>query len=1172
MGNQNNYITIDGNTAASSMAYLFSDVAIIYPITPASPMGELADSYSANNKQNLFGDVVEVIEMQSEAGAAGAIHGALSTGALTTTFTASQGLLLMLPNMHKIAGEMLPTVFHIAARSLAAQSLSIFADHSDVMSARNTGFAMLSSNNVQEVQDLAIISHLCSVETKIPFLHFFDGFRTSHCIKKIQTIDEDVLKSMINHNAIKEFKDNALRPEKPLAKVGAENPDVYFQGRETVNKYYDICPEIVKQKMKLFEKKTGREYNLFEYVGDKNAEKIIIAMGSANDTIHETVDYLNSKGEKVGAVKVRLYRPFSVKDFINVIPKSVKKIAVLDRTKEPGSIGEPLYLDVVAALKNKGIEIIGGRYGLSSKEFTPSMVNAVFDHLDDSCEHDFTVGINDDVTNRSLKIKKNIVTENPDTVRCKFWGYGSDGTVSANKNSIKIIGENTDKFVQAYFAYDSHKSGGVTISHLRFSDEKIRSEYFITEADFIALHKQSYIGRYDILEGIKQGGIFLLNCTWNKEEAFSHLTKQMQDIIIKNNVKFYVINANKIAQDAGLKNKISTIMQAAFFKLTNIIPEKNAINLMKKAVEKQFSKKGKDIVEKNFNAIDNTLNSLEKVKITGKSNEHAKEQELIPDKMTGFAKDIIAPIMRLKGDEIPVSKMPLDGAIPTGTSKLEKRGIANNVPKWIPEKCTQCGMCSIVCPHATIRIKQIKKEDLKNAPSTFKTIPSNANKELMFRVQVYAEDCAGAEVCSNCINRCPVGAIEVQTIEEAKKNNEVENQKFFDSLSDNAEGVKEGTLKWTQLRTNYFEFPGACAGCGETPYVKLLTQLFGENMIIANATGCSSIWGGTFPIIPYTKDKNGKGPAWANSLFEDNAEYGFGFRLAIDVNRKHLKNLIEKLLKTGTTHELTDLLKKLIAVWDCSYEEQKQIVSKIIDELPHALEKVYGESKPLLEEINNLKDYLTDKSVWIVGGDGWAYDIGYGGLDHVLASGKNINVLVLDTEVYSNTGGQCSKATPLGATAKFAVSGKKVPKKDLGKMMTSYGYVYVASVSLGANMQHVINAMREAESYNGPSIIIAYSPCIAHGINMSLSSKEEKLAVDAGYWPLYRFDPRLKDKGKNALQLDMPAPKVPFKDYINNEIRYKSLEIQFPAIAKKLFALAEKAAKDKYNSYKKMSE
>ena len=1169
--NKNNYITIDGNTAASSMAYLFSEVAIIYPITPASPMGELADSYSANNKQNLFGDVVEVVEMQSEVGAAGAIHGALSAGALATTFTASQGLLLMLPNMHKIAGEMLPAVFHIAARSLAAQSLSIFADHSDVMSARNTGFAFLNSCNVQEVQDLAVIAHLCTIESSIPFLHFFDGFRTSHCIKKIQTIDKNILSSMINHKAIKDFKDNALRPEKPFAKVGAENPDVYFQGRETVNSYYDKCPEIVKEKMKLFAEKTGRQYNLFDYVGDENAEKIIIAMGSANDTIHETVEYLNNNGEKVGAVKIRLYRPFSVKDFINIIPKSVKKIAVLDRTKEPGSVGEPLYLDTVAALKDKHIKIIGGRYGLSSKEFTPSMVKAVFNHLDGSCEHNFTVGINDDVTNLSLDVKEKIVTENPNTIRCKFWAYGSDGTVSANKNSIKIIGENTDKHVQAYFSYDSHKSGGVTISHLRFSDNEIRSEYFITEADFVALHKQSYIGRYDILEGIKEKGIFLLNCSWDKKEAFSHLTKQMQDIIIDKNVKFYVINANKIAQEIGLKNKISTIMQAAFFKLTNIIPEEKSIELMKKAVEKQFSKKGKEIVEKNFNAIDNALKFLQEVNVK-KTNEFAKEQVLIPDKMKGFAKDIIAPIMRLKGDEIPVSKMPLDGAIPTGTTKLEKRGIANYVPKWIPEKCTQCGICSMVCPHATIRIKQIRKQDLKNAPSSFKTIQSNADKELQFRVQVYAEDCAGAEVCSNCINRCPVGALTTQTIEEARKNGEVENQKFFDSLPNITDGVKQGTIKWSQLKTNYFEFPGACAGCGETPYIKLLTQLFGENMIIANATGCSSIWGGTFPLIPYTKDKNGRGPAWANSLFEDNAEYGFGFRLAIDSNRKHLKSLIEKLLQTGTTHELTGSLKQLLEKWSSSYEEQKEIVFEINKELPNSLEKVYGESKPVIEEINNLKDYLIDKSVWIVGGDGWAYDIGYGGLDHVLASGKNVNVLVLDTEVYSNTGGQCSKATPLGATAKFAVSGKKVPKKDLGKMMTSYGYIYVASVSLGANMQHVINAIREAESYNGPSIIIAYCPCIAHGINMSLSSKEEKLAVDSGYWPLYRFDPRLKEKGKNPLQLDMPAPKVPFKDYINNEIRYKSLEIQFPAIADKLFKLAEKAAKEKYDSYVKLSK
>ncbi len=1164
------YITIDGNTAASNIAYLFSEVAAIYPITPSSSMGELADFNSAKGKKNLFGQTVDVIEMQSEGGASGAIHGSLSAGAITTTFTASQGLMLMLPNMHKIAGEMLPTVFHVAARSLACQALSIFADHSDVMSTRNTGFALMSASSIQEIQDLAVISHLVTIESRVPFLNFFDGFRNSHEIKNIEAIDEETIKSMLNLDAIRNFKLNSLNPERPMCKVGAENPDVYFQGRETVNKYYDACPVIVKKYMQMFGEKTGRWYKPFDYIGAPDAEKIIIAMCSANDTIHEVVDYLNKKGEKVGVIKVRLYRPFSIEDFISAIPKNVKKIAVLDRTKEPGSIGEPLYMDVVAALKDKNITIIGGRYGLSSKEFSPSMVKAVFDHLDNKCFHGFTVGIEDDVTHKSLKVIDEIDSEPESDVRCKFWGYGSDGTVSANKNSIKIIGSETDKHVQAYFSYDSHKSGGVTVSHLRFGDEIIKSEYMLTHSDFIALHKPSYIGHYGILDGIVENGNFLLNCPWSKEEAFSHLTEKMQEIIINKKIKFYVINANKIAKEVGLGIRINTVMQAAFFKIAGVINAEEAFKLMKDAVKKQFSKKGEKIVQMNWNAIDAAKNAIEKVEnLSGTS---VPEFKFLPKNASQFAKQVIEPVMRLKGDTIPVSKMPLDGAIPTGTTKLEKRGIANTVPKWLPDKCTQCGMCAMVCPHATIRMKQIHVDDLKNAPSTFNVVDTKPASDLKFRLQVYPEDCTGCDACGNCVGICPSGALTTQTLEEARKTGEVENVEFFNSLPDNVLGKTPlFTIKGTQLRTPLFEFSGACAGCGETPYIKLATQLFGDRMIIANATGCSSIYGGTFPVIPFTKNKEGRGPAWANSLFEDNAEYGFGFRLAIDANRKLLKSNIEKLLKSGTTVELSGTLNSFLEVWDKVDDDTKLKAKHILEALPEALTKVHGESELILRKIDELKDYLVDKSVWIIGGDGWAYDIGFGGLDHVLASGKNVNVLVLDTEVYSNTGGQCSKATPRAATAKFAVSGKKQPKKDLGRMFTTYGNIYVASISLGANMMQAIKAFKEAEEYDGPSIIIAYSPCIAHGVNMKQTPKEEKLAVESGYWPLYRYDPRLKDKNPFQMDSNLNA-KVPFTDYINNETRYKSLKILFPDIADKLFALAEKDAKWRRSEYKKMSD
>jgi len=1164
---------VDGNTAATHVAYAYSEVAAIYPITPSSTMGEMADEWSAQGRKNIFGHPVEVVEMESEAGAAGAVHGSLSAGCLTTTFTASQGLMLMLPNMHKIAGEMLPAVFHVSARSLACQSLSIFGDHSDVMAARNTGFALMASGSVQEIMDLAIVCHLASLKSKIPFLHFFDGFRTSSEVQKIEIVPYETLAELFEPQYLEDFRKRALNPERPMMKVGAQNPDVYFQGRETVNKYYAAAPAIVQEYMDKVAKVTGRQYHLFDYFGAPDADKVIVIMGSGAETVEETINYLNKNGYKVGVVKVRLFRPFSVEDLNRVIPQTVKKIAVLDRTKEPGAIGEPLYLDVVSALKGRDIKIIGGRYGLSSKEFTPAMVKAVYDHLDGACFHGFTVGIEDDVTHTSLPVGPVLETEPEGTVRCKFWGYGSDGTVGANKNSITIIGDNTDLYAQGYFEYDSKKSGGVTISHLRFGKYPIKSEYLLNTVDFVALHKPAYIGRYDILEGVRDGGIFLLNSPWKKEEVFEHLTEDMQKTIIEKKIKVYNIDAFKIAQEVGLKNRINTIMQVCFFKISGVLPEEQAIDLIKKAIYKTYHKKGEDVVKMNLAAVDRALAALEEVPVPQKITKSAPVPRLIPEDADDFAKNIIEPIMHFKGNTIPVSKMPFDGRIPTDTAKLEKRGVAELVPRWLPEHCIQCNQCSFVCPHAAIRPKQIHPDDLKNAPATFSTLISNTknDKNLRYRLQVYIEDCVG---CGVCVETCPTKekALVLVPIEEERAAGQNENEKFFENLPDSyLDGVKVDTVKGSQFLTPLFEFSGACAGCGETPYVKLATQLFGDRMIIANATGCSSIYGGTFPISPYAKNKEGKGPAWANSLFEDNAEYGFGMRLAVDTIRRELWASIQAAISAGTMPELVEAFQKLMELWNDKGEQVRNVAKKIRELLPKALAK-NDVAKPYLTKVAEFQDYLIDKSIWCIGGDGWAYDIGYGGLDHVIAMNRNVNLLVLDTEVYSNTGGQASKATPTGSRAKFASSGKKTVKKDLGRMAMSYGYVYVASVAMGANMNQCLKAFMEAEAYEGPSLIIAYSPCINHGIDMSKSQQEEKLAVDTGYWILYRYNPMLAKEGKNPFILDSKEPKLDYEAFLKNEIRYRSVLQDYPDIAKKLFVQAAEEAKKRFAYYKKLAE
>ena len=1174
--------TQDGNYAAAYVAYAMSETAAIYPITPSSTMGEWVDQWASEHKKNIWGKEVSVAEMQSEAGAAGAVHGCLAAGSLTTTYTASQGLLLMIPNMYKIAGELLPTVFHVTARALACQSLAIFGDHSDVMACRNTGFAMLCANSVQEEMDLALVAHLATYKAKVPFLQFFDGFRTSHEVHKFEEIPYEDIAKLVEPKYIEEFRARALRPEDPVTKVGAQNGDVYFQGRETVNKFYNAAPAIVQEYMDKVAAVTGRNYKLFDYVGAEDATDVIVAMGSSCETIEEAITYLNStRGTKYGLIKVRLYRPFCTEAFLAALPKTVKRIAVLDRTKEPGAIGEPLYLDVKVAVNDPAITIIGGRYGLSSKEFSPSMVLAIYKHLASANPfHGFTVGITDDVTNMSIPVDEQIVTEPAGTTNCMFYGLGGDGTVGANKTTIKIIGMYTNKDAQAYFAYDSKKSFGLTCSHLRFSDAAIKSTYLITSPDFVSCSTAAYIGRYDLLKGIKEGGTFLLNSHYSNDEVFAHLTRDMQETIINKKIKFYNINAEAIIKNMpGLRGKgANTVMMVAYFKVSGIVPFEQASEGMKKLNAKTFAKKGQDVIDMNNQLVDLAADACQEVPVPASLDgvPFFTPAKLIPDDASEFAKKIIEPSMHNEGDSIPVSAMSVDGTLPTGTACLEKRGIAPRVPRWVTANCIQCGVCASACPHAAIRTKLIAPADLAGAPESFKVKPAvPACDDLQFKVQVYIEDCTG---CGVCLDQCPMAkkegkqALVWSSLEAERAAGENANEKFFDATPDNVMGKNTtATLKGAMLRKPLFEFSGACAGCGETPYVKLMAQLFGENAIIANATGCSSIYGGTFPTIPYTKSKDGRGPAWANSLFEDNAEFGFGMRMAVDSNREMLKQEVEKVLACdGACQDLKDALSAAMAHWNNSKTDEAIAAQKTAKAaIAKALEGCCcEEGKAILSKISELSDYFCDKSVWIIGGDGWANDIGYGGIDHVVAMGKNVNILVLDTEVYSNTGGQSSKATPTAAVAKFAAGGKKTYKKNMGFMCMSYGYVYVASVSLGADRNQVLKAFREAEAYEGPSIIFAYAPCIAHGIDMSKTQTEQKRAVDAGYWPLYRYNPA----AEVPFSWDAKAPTGSYQEFIRSEGRYKALVKANPEEAEALFEQAEKDASKRMSFYQEVGK
>ncbi len=1166
--------TIDGNAAAAYISYAFSDVAALYPITPSSPMGENADEMRARGMKNIFGQTVRICEMQSEAGASGAVHGSLVGGALTTTFTASQGLLLMIPNMYKIAGELLPGVFQVSARSVAAHALSIFGDHSDVMATRQIGWSLIASANNQEIIDLSTIAHLTAIQSRVPVLHFFDGFRSSHEISKVELVSYEDLAKLVDWQAIKEFKARGFRPENPEMRGTAQNPDVFFQAKEACNPYYDRLPAIIEENMKKFGKLTGRQYGLFDYFGDPQAERVVLCMTTGGDVVQETIDYLNTQGEKVGLVKVRVYRPWSTAHLLNALPETVKSIAVLDRTKEAGSLGEPLYEDVLSAFYESGkkdVTVVGGRYGLSSKEFTPAMVKAVYDNLSaETPKNHFTVGINDDVTQLSLDVKENLNTEPEGTIRCKFWGLGSDGTVGANKNSIKIIGDHTDMFAQGYFSYDSKKSGGITVSHLRFGPKEIKSHYLLTEADFIACHNQSYVTRLDVLEGLKESGSFLLNCVWTPDELEEKLPASIKREIAQKKIAFYIINAYNIAEEIGLGHRINMVLQSAFFKISKVIPNlEDAMGYMKDAVKKTYGKKGDKIVSMNNAAIDRGAAEFVKIDVPA-AWANAKDADVAVEYPSDFVKDVVAPIALQKGDSIPVSEFTCDGTFPTATTQYEKRGIAVNLPSWVAENCIQCNQCSFVCPHAVIRPYLLTDEEAAAVPEGTELLQGKGKgvADYKYKIQISPLDCTG---CGSCADVCPAKqkALTMKPFGEIVEQEEKQ-YNYLHALPIRDDVLPKTTLKGSQFQQPLFEFSGACAGCGETPYVKLVTQLFGERMVIANATGCSSIYGGTCPTSPYTVNKDGYGPTWANSLFEDNAEYGLGMHLGITQTRDKLALLAEEAVSCTNGS-----LKGALEHWLVDRNDADASVkwSKVIQaELPAALEAAQGKDKELLAEILETQDYFAKKSVWIIGGDGWAYDIGYGGLDHVIASAEDVNVLVLDTEVYSNTGGQASKASQTGQVAKFAATGKEQIKKDLGLMAMSYGYVYVASVSMGANMNQVVKAFQEAEAYPGPSVVICYSPCINHGINMTHSIHESKRAVQCGYWPLYRYNPLLKNAGKNPLQFESKEPDGTFQQFLASEVRYSSLKKMFPEIAEKAFVKAEKDMMGRYKYYKKLAE
>jgi pyruvate-ferredoxin/flavodoxin oxidoreductase len=1170
------YITMDGCEAAAHAAYAFSEVCAIYPITPSSPMAELVDLWSAQGRKNLWGEVVEVVEMQSEIGAAGALHGALAAGALGTTFTASQGLLLMIPNLYKIAGELLPGVIHVSARAVAAHALSIFGDHQDVMACRQTGVAMLASSSVQEVMDLGCIAHLAAIKASVPFLHFFDGFRTSHEYQKIATVEYDQLAELVDGEALDRFRVRGMSPERPVTRGTAQNPDIYFQNREAANPFYKKVPQIVQDYLDRLGRQTGRSYRLFDYHGHPEAEHVLVAMGSVCDTAEGTVDYLNKRGRRVGLIKVRLYRPFSEEHFLAALPTSVRSIAVLDRTKEPGSPGEPLYLDVVKACQRLSSRptVVGGRYGLGSKDTTPEQILAVFDNLAKGKPKDrFTIGINDDLSFTSLPAGEPIDITPEGTIACKFWGLGSDGTVGANQEAIRIIGNHTSLYVQAYFYYDSKKSGGTTVSHLRFGKQPIKAPYLVDRADYIACHNKAFVRNYDLLKGIKEGGIFVLNCPWEGSELEDNLPVEMKRTLAEKNVRFYTIDAIKIAGELGLGNRINMVMQAAFFKLAQVIPVEEALNYLKASVQTLYGRKGQEIVDMNTAAIDRGAAELKEVPVppgwAELGEETAGEGDLVG--APPFVEEIQVPMQRMEGDDLPVSALArfADGAFPNGTTAYEKRGIAVLIPQWQPEKCIQCNQCSFVCPHAVIRPFLLDEAEQKSAPEGFVTKPAVGRglEGLSYRIQLSPLDCTG---CGNCADICPApGKALIMQPADQEIDAQCENWLFAQTVANKAHLVDWRTLKNSQFRQPLFEFHGACPGCGETPYIRLLTQLFGEQMIIANATGCSSIYSASAPSFPYTVTPEGRGPVWANSLFEDNAEFGLGMRLAVKQLRKQVEGLVQQLMDSS---RISDALREACAKW-LGTRDSTIDSAAASRELVALLERE-RDKDPLIEDILDSREHLTKKSQWIIGGDGWAYDIGYGGLDHVLSLGDDMNMLVLDTEVYSNTGGQSSKATPRSAVAKFAASGKRVRKKDLGLMAMSYGYVYVAQIAMGANMNHTIRTILEAESYPGPSLIIAYSPCINHGIRsgMGTSIRQEKKAVEAGYWHLYRYNPQLKAAGKNPFVLDSPDPTGSFREFLLSEVRYSSLERAHPAEAEELFSASEKDAQERLKVYKYLAE